>query len=207
LLVRDVAKARRLVGDRPTFLRGDVRRPETLEPVFTSVNGVICAIGSRDLQGEENPQVVDYQGVQNLVSAAVGTKARARGVLEHFVLVSSIAVTHPEHPLNQYGRVLDWKLKGEEALRASGLTYTIVRPGGLTDAPGGEHALLFDQGDRISGLISRADVAEVCVQALDEPKADNTTFEVIEAPGPASLNLSELFARLRPDREPGGLPA
>lgn len=206
LLVRDLAKARHLFGDRPTFLRGDVLRLETLEAVFDSVNGAIFAAHSRDLPGEDDPEGIDYQGVQNLISAAVGAKARSRSVLERFVMVSSLGVTHAVRPTNHPAGDLEWMLKGEEALRASGLSFTIIRPGELTDAPGGQHALQFDQGDRIRGAIGRADVAEVCVQALEEPKADNTTFEVVETAGPIPQNFSELFARLRPDREPGRLP-
>ena len=120
--------------------------------------------------------------------------------MEHFVLVSSCAVTKPDHPLNKFGQVLTWKLKGEDVLRASGLAYTIVRPGGLTNEPGGQSALVIDQGDRLNGMISRADVAEVCVQALQQPNARNTTFEVVQAQGAPVDDWAALFATLRPDR-------
>lgn len=50
-------------------------------------------------------------------------------------------------------------------LRASGLGYTIVRPGPLQEEPGGYKALVFDQGNRISHAISCADVADVTLKA------------------------------------------
>jgi len=58
-----------------------------------------------------------------------------RAGVERFVQISSMGVTNPYHYLDKnLDNVLRWKLRGDEVLRASGLRYTIVRPGGLTDA-------------------------------------------------------------------------
>ena len=54
--------------------------------------------------------------------------------------------------------------RGEDVLRASGLGYTVVRPGPLREEPGGYRALVFDQGNRISHAISCADVADVALK-------------------------------------------
>jgi uncharacterized protein YbjT (DUF2867 family) len=193
MLVRNIVRAKTLFGEVPCAFVGDTRQPETLTPALENVRAAICATGATTPTGSNSPEHVDYQGVRNLVEAA-----RAAGV-DHFVLISSCAVTKPDHPLNNFGQVLTWKLKGEDALRASGLTFTIVRPGGLTNEPGGQAALQFDQGDRISGLISRADVAEVCLQTLHQPNARNVTFEVIQAPGGPVDDWAALFATLRPE--------
>jgi uncharacterized protein YbjT (DUF2867 family) len=194
LLVRNAVRIRTLFGDVPCVFVGDTRQPDSLTPAFHDVRAVICATGATTPVGSNSPEHVDYQGVRNLAKAA-----RAAGV-EHFVLVSSCGVTRPDHPLNKFGQVLTWKLKGEDTVRASGLTYTIVRPGGLTNEPGGQSALVLDQGDRISGMISRADVAEVCILALQQPNARNTTFEVVQAQGAPVDDWAALFAALRPDR-------
>lgn len=196
ILVRDVAKARSLFGTNPALeiVQGDTRTPEMLRPAVAGVRAVICATGSTTPNSDNTPEKVDFEGVRNLVTAA-----KIAGV-DRFVLVSSIAVTKPDHPLNAFGQVLTWKLRGEDSLRGSGLTYTIVRPGGLTDAVGGQAALRFDQGDRIMGMTPRSDVAEVCIQALDRPQAYNVTFEVIQAEGPSG-EWDAWFADLRPDGE------
>jgi uncharacterized protein YbjT (DUF2867 family) len=191
-LVRDTQRAHSLFGDTVQIVTADVRQPETLQAAFGNVNNVICATGGNP-RSTDTPEKIDFEGVRNQVEAA-----QAAGV-SHFVLVSSIAVTKPDHPLNAFGQILSWKLKGEYSLRNSDLVYTIVRPGGLTDEQGGQSALQIDQGDRISGKINRADVAEVCLQALEQPKARNTTFEVIEGLGPASEDWSMLFSGLNPD--------
>lgn len=194
ILVRDPVRAESIFGNQVEYVIGDSRYPLTLGSAFIGIRHVITTTGSRNPVGDNNPRQVDYEGVFNLV-----TQARQTNV-KHFVLVSSISVTKPDHPLNRFGNVLDWKLKGEDSLRESGLIYTIVRPGGLTDDAGGQQELIFDQGDRISGVITRADVADVCIQALAQPKAKNATFEVIADPRPRiSMNWDQLFATLKPD--------
>ncbi len=160
---------------------------------------MICAIGAKAPAGDGSPEKVDYEGVRNLVLAARNASVR------RFVLVSSIAVTHPEHPLNNFGRVLDWKLKGEDVLRTSGLNYTIIRPGGLTDDSGGMTGFKIGQGDTISGgRISRSDVAAICLAALDEIASYHTTFEVVAEEGDVPENLRDLFASLKDRPRAGG---
>lgn len=64
------------------------------------------------------------------------------------------------------GRLRWWwgSRRGEDILRASGLGYTIVRPGPLLEEPGGYKALVFDQGNRIAQTISCADAADVALK-------------------------------------------
>ncbi|MCT7950364.1 CIA30 family protein [Ancylothrix sp. C2] len=120
-------------------------------------------------------------------------KAYGGKILPQFVQISSAGVTRPGRPginleeeppavrLNdQLGGILTWKLRGEDAIRSSGLTYTIIRPCALTEEPGGK-ALKFEQGDNIRGKVSREDIAELCLQVLEEPKLSNVTFEVKES--------------------------
>lgn len=112
--------------------------------------------------------------------------------LPQFILVSSAGVTRPGRPginleeeppavrMNDaLGGILTWKLRGEDSVRESGIAYTIIRPCALTEEAGGK-TLVFEQGDNIRGKVSREDIAELCVQALEEPKACYLTFEVKE---------------------------
>jgi uncharacterized protein YbjT (DUF2867 family) len=95
--------------------------------------------------------------------------------------------------------VLIWKFKGEEALRASGVPYTIARPGGLVNESGGQKSIIFAQGDDGTGTIPRADLARVCVAALGLPDALNTTFEVNSGKSAPAQSFAELFAGLVTD--------
>ena len=91
---------------------------------------------------------------------------------------------------------------GEQLLRQSGVGYTVVRPGGLTNAKGGEHLVIAEQGDNGSaGRISRADVAAICVEAVLNPAAACMTLELKEDPKQAATqdNIQKLFAGLSAD--------
>eukprot|EP00166_Cyanidium_caldarium_P002820 ctg_277.g119 len=80
------------------------------------------------------------------------------------------------------GRLLEWKLAGEDVVRASGIPYVIVRPCALTvEGARGAQTLHIEQGDRLTGQVSRDDLAELLVQCLDEPMLTNKTFEVAYA--------------------------
>ncbi|CAL2268681.1 unnamed protein product [Prunus armeniaca] len=67
--------------------------------------------------------------------------------------------------------------QGEDLIWESGIPYTIVRPCALTEELAGAD-LIFDQGDNIMGKISREEVAQICVAALESPYASGKTFEV-----------------------------
>ncbi|MBD1923438.1 CIA30 family protein [Microcoleus sp. FACHB-831] len=138
-------------------------------------------------------------------------KAYGGASLPQFVTISSAGVTRPGRPginleeeppavrmNDQLGGILTWKLRGEDAVRESGLHYTIIRPCALTEEAGGK-ALIFEQGDNIRGKVSREDIAELCVQVLEQPKACNLTFEVKEGDG-AGADLENLLLGLQRDR-------
>ncbi|CAL8148071.1 unnamed protein product [Prunus armeniaca] len=68
-------------------------------------------------------------------------------------------------------------VRGEDLIRESGISYAIVRPCALTEELAGAD-LIFDQGDNITGKISREEVAQICVVALESPYESGKTFEV-----------------------------
>ena len=193
-LVRDLADAKKLLlGSDLTFHQGDVRNLESVMGAMSGIDAVTSVIGARTPVGKNCPKNVDYQGVVNLVHAAVEHN------VHRFILVSSIAVTHPEHPLNCFGKVLDWKRKAEKVLQVSPLEYAIIRPGGLIDIPGEQRTLIFDQGDHLMGTISRDSVAETCLQALRLSSPLQITFEVIEKDHKGQPNWEQLFQSLSRD--------
>ena len=174
VLVRDLPIAQALWVNAVTYHQGDVRELDSLLPALSGVQTLISAIGAQTPVGKNCPKRVGYEGVANLVQAACAMD------IKRFILISSIAVTRPKHPLKKKKKILEWKFKGEEVLRQSGLDYAIIRPGGLKDTPGGVRKLIFGQGDRLLGMISRSDLAEICLKALQYPHTLRVTFEVIE---------------------------
>jgi uncharacterized protein YbjT (DUF2867 family) len=132
-----------------------------------------------------------FDGIRHVIGAV--------GAGTHLVLVSQIYVTRRDHPQNDHGRMLDWRLAGEDLIRDSGLPYTIVRPSWLTDRRDAGDAVRLEQGDRGDGRISRDDVAAACVSAISSPGANGLTFEMYNEVGPAPTDWTAMFAALVPD--------
>ncbi len=196
-LVRDEAKARLLFGDRVQYVVGDVREPRTLKRAVKGADQVISALGANVQRDPENsPERVDFAGVKALAEAA-----KTAGVSQ-FILVSSMGVTHPEHQLNaMLDNILSWKLKGEDAVRATGIDYTIVRPGELTNEPGGRRGVRIMQGDPIGGdgAVSRTDVAAVLVSVIGRQDLYGKTFEIVGDHARPRIEWASLYNGLQPD--------
>jgi uncharacterized protein YbjT (DUF2867 family) len=141
---------------------------------------VFAASATAGGEGTNTPETVEYAGGLNAIAAA-----KAEG-LAHFVLVSSLCTTQKEHVHNLWGGILEWKRRSELALRASGVPYTIIRPGGLRPAPGmpafepGTRGIRFAQGDRVAfgEEIHRADCAQVLAALVGSAAAIGKTFEL-----------------------------
>ncbi len=176
----------------------DVRLPAQVAAAMRGVDRVISVIGANQVGGDNSAEFVDYGGVKNLVDAAVAEK------VERFVLLTAIGVTDPAHPFNKATKgALGWRFRGEEYLRASGLTYTIVRPGGLVNEPAGRKGLRLEQGDNwrplLRSTLSRADLALVLVESLRQPGARNVTFELVNDPALPPDAWGDRFGSLKPD--------
>jgi uncharacterized protein YbjT (DUF2867 family) len=193
--VRDAEKAREVLGPDVALVTGDLTDPSTIPPALENVQMVISAVGAGG--GKASPEAVDYQGVKNLAEAS------AAADVQQIVLLSSMGVTHEDHPLNKmFSNVLIWKARGEQAVRDSGVPYTIVRPGGLVNEPADGGKVVGIQGDpRLdSAVIPRADVAKVCVAAIAEPAARNKTLEIIREDGEPVADWGGFFAALTADK-------
>jgi uncharacterized protein YbjT (DUF2867 family) len=195
LFVRSGEKALELFGpeimDKLTI--GSIEHPEEIKAALNHADAVICTIGGKVTDPEAPPpSAIDRDGIKSLANLA-----KKHGI-KHFILVSSLAVTKPDHPLNKYGQVLTMKLEGENEVRRlyreAGYSYTILRPGGLIDGPPLMHTLIFDTGDRIAtGVIDRSDVAEAAVISLFTPAAHNLTFELIQSEAVPQSSLTPFF--------------
>jgi len=124
-LVRDEQTARAILPPDAELVVGDVLNPASLTAALGDSTVVLCATGAKPSFDPTGPYKVDFEGTKNLVDVA-----KAKGI-ENFVLVTSLCVSQFFHPLNLFWLILVWKKQAEEYLQKSGLTYTIVRPGGL----------------------------------------------------------------------------
>jgi uncharacterized protein YbjT (DUF2867 family) len=103
--------------------------------------------------------------------------------VRRYVIVSSMGAADPSSGSEQMGPYLEAKHDADEALAASGLDFTIVRPGMLTDEPGsGRVELAASLGRR--GQVSRDDVAAVLVAVLGAGNTIGKTFELLAGDTP-----------------------
>ena len=172
---------------------------------------VVRVVGAPEDAGWLRAAIAGAEGVV-LVPArgARSVAAQARAVVEacsdsatrtpHVVLISGFSVAHgPAHALNTPERLEDL-LTAEQVVRSSGRWYTIVRPTWLTSDPAGRYALTLTQDPWADGMIPRADLARVCLAAIDEPQARGKTFAAFAEPGRAPAGLAPMFAALAADR-------
>jgi uncharacterized protein YbjT (DUF2867 family) len=191
-LVRDPAQAD-LFDKGVEVVVGDLTRSETLEKAVAGVTGVVFThgISGNDPQGAE---AVNYGAVRNVLNAL---KAPAR-----IALMTTVGVTKPS-----VGH--DWKRRGERLVRASGLPYTIVRPGWFDYNAADQQKLVMRQGDShwagspSDGVVSRKQIAQVLVASLTSPAATGITFELVAERGAAQTDLEPLFLALPADPASG----
>ena len=119
-LVRDLARARGLPQQAQRVV-GDLTRAETLAAAVEGIAAIVFTHGS-DGGGKAAAEQVDYGGVRNVLRALGGREVR-------IALMTAIGVTNRQGAYNRATEIHDWKRRGERVVRASGLPYTIVRPG------------------------------------------------------------------------------
>ncbi|SEA18946.1 Uncharacterized conserved protein YbjT, contains NAD(P)-binding and DUF2867 domains [Flavobacterium gillisiae] len=137
--------------------------------VFTNpIDRVIFAAGSAG----KNVIGVDQEGAKKLIDAS------KKANIKKFVMLSSMGADKPEEA-TQLQEYLKAKHNADEYLKSSGLNYSIVRPGTLTNDSQLEMIELKQKLNK-HGEISRADVAQTLVQSLEDKTAHNATFEIIK---------------------------
>jgi uncharacterized protein YbjT (DUF2867 family) len=195
-LVRTADKARQLPAGTQAVL-GDVTRPETLPSTVDGVDAIVFTLGS-DGAGKVGAENVDYGGVRNVLAALGSRQAR-------IALMTSIGVTNRTGSYNRSTEAHDWKRRSERLVRASGLPYTIVRPGWFDYNKANEHRLVLLQGDTrqagnsSDGAVARQQIAEVLVRSLTSEQALCKTFELIARTGSEQEDFDALFAPLDAD--------
>jgi uncharacterized protein YbjT (DUF2867 family) len=163
----------------------DMEREASLAPYIEGADAVVFAAGAGPGSGPERKQTVDLGAAVKLADAAREASAR------RYLMVSSIGAHDPASGGEQMRPYLEAKAAADEAVAASGLEVTIVRPGSLTDEPGtGKVEVHTDAGHR--GRVPRDDVAATLAACLDEPATIGKTFELFAGDTPIAQALREL---------------
>jgi uncharacterized protein YbjT (DUF2867 family) len=199
----------RLLSERGDRVRSLIRNPDHSgdveaaggEPVICDIEqadenavasacagaaAVVFAAGAGPGSGPERKWTVDHGGAVKLIAAA-----QANGT-DRYVMVSSFGADAEAPGDDTFAVYLRAKGQADADLAASGLAYTIVRPGPLTDDPGSGRVSAGEHVERRE--ISREDVAAVLASTLHDPELAGATFELVGGDTP----IEEALAACRP---------
>jgi uncharacterized protein YbjT (DUF2867 family) len=76
-------------------------------------------------------------------------------------------------------KVIPLKTQAEDHLKASGLDYTIIRPGGLPPGIGTGGGILSEDPTTM-GFIVRSDLARLILGVLDDPRTIGKTLAAVD---------------------------
>jgi uncharacterized protein YbjT (DUF2867 family) len=161
----------------------DMEQLDSLAEFVEGADAAVFAAGAGPGSGPERKRTVDLGAAVKLIDAARATGAR------RYLMVSTMGIRRPEDWPDSMRPYLEAKAEADEALSASDLDWTIVRPGGLTDEPG---TGLVQVGELPRGSVTRDDVAAVLAACLDEPRTVGKTFELLQGETPIAEALASL---------------
>src|SRR3954452_4963430 len=171
------------IGAEPIVL--DIENVDDIDDAFAGSDAVVFAAGAGPGSGPARKLTVDYGGAVKSVDAAIAKEIR------RFVIVSSINANRPENWSEEMKPYFEAKADADKFVAESGLDYTIVRPGSLTDDPGTGKVDLGDAPGG-TGSVTRDDVALVLAEVL---RADNTigkAFDVLNGETPVAEAIAAL---------------
>ena len=144
--------------------------------VVRGADAVVFAAGAGPGSGAARKDTVD-RGAAVLLAEAAGAAGVGR-----YLLVSSTGVDDPPRPGTDevWAAYLAAKKAAEDAIRASALAWTILRPGALTDEPGTGRVLLAPPPVE-RAEVTRDDTAAVLVALLDTPATAGQILELRRA--------------------------
>ena len=195
ILVRPQSNYQPLADAGAQVVLGDLKQRDSLDAACQGADTIITTANSAARGGEDNPQTVDLQGNHNLIDAA-----KAAGV-KQFIFVSVLTAD-----ANSPVPFIQAKGKTEDALRESGIPYTILAPNGYMEvmlagvvgmpALMGQPVTIVGGGRRKHSFISVGDVAAFMLAAIGNPAAINQKL-LLGGPQPLSYrDAVEIYERV-----------
>ena len=179
-LIREPDQVSDLAGVGAEAVLCDMESLADLSGCCAGADAVVFAAGAGPGSGPERKRTVDYGAAVKLMEAGV----------PRYVIVSAISAGRPDEWSDEMRPYYEAKAEADERLSQSGLDYTIVRPGALTDDPG--TGLVTMGADIERGAIPRDDVAAVLAAVLNAPNTIGKTFEVLSGSTPVADAIAAL---------------
>ncbi len=159
-----------------------------LSPAFAhKPDVVVFTAGSGAHTGPDKTLAVDLQGAKKAIDESVRHK------VGRFVMVSALGTNRPSEMPDNMRHYYTAKSEADQLLVQSGLDYTILRPGRLTDEPGKGNVevaenLAFDK----QNTISRDNVAGAITYAIDASNLNKKVIEMLDGPTPLNKAMTSL---------------
>jgi len=169
------------IGAEPIVL--DIENVDDISDALAGADAVVFAAGAGPGSGPARKRTVDYGGAVKLADGA------KRQGISRYLMVSSIGSNHPESWSDQMRPYQEAKAEADKYLVESGLEYTIVRPGGLTDDPGTGRVQL---GELDYGRVAREDVAAVLAECLTADNTIGKSFDLLNGVTPVAEAVRSL---------------
>ncbi len=166
-LIRNPAHAAELEAVGAEAVICDLEAETDVSGAVAGADAVVFAAGAGPGSGPERKRTMDLGGALKLINAGV----------QRYVMVSAIGAGDPEAASEQMRPYIEAKAEADEALACSGLDYTIVRPGMLTNEPGTGRVAAGPDVER--GEIPREDVAAALAEVLAAPDTIGKTFNLV----------------------------
>jgi uncharacterized protein YbjT (DUF2867 family) len=158
----------REAGGEPVVCDLEAFGADAVAEAIAGAGAVVFAAGAGPGSGPERKETVDYGGAVKLIDAA------ERAGISRYVIVSSVGADAHASGDDTFAVYLRAKGRADVALASSGLDYTIVRPGHLTDDSGTGRVRIGRDGE-----IPREDVSAMLAAVLHEPRTAGLTFELV----------------------------
>jgi uncharacterized protein YbjT (DUF2867 family) len=176
----------RAAGAEPVLCDLERAGPEEVAAALGGAEAVVFAAGAGPGSGEARKETMDLGGAVKLIDAA---KAKR---VSRYVMVSSMGAD-PDAEGEGFAAYLRAKGRADAALVASGLAYTIVRPGSLTNDPGTGLVTIAESVER--GEVARDDVAAVLAAVLVREDTAGLTFELVAGDQPVDRAVAAFAER------------
>jgi uncharacterized protein YbjT (DUF2867 family) len=174
----------REAGAEPAVVDLEHASENDVAKAITGSDAVVFSAGAGPGSGPARKDTMDYGGAVKLVEAA------KQAGIRRYVIVSSMGADADAPGDDTFAVYLRAKGRADDAVRASGLDATVVRPGGLTNDRGTGRVSL-DEGLRF-GRVPRDDVAAVLAAVLDSPNTIGRTVDLIGGDTPIAEAVAAL---------------
>lgn len=184
-VVRKEEQAEKLIADNIQAMVADLEGTvEELTEIFSGTDAIIFAAGSGGHTGPDKTLLIDLDGAVKTMEAA-----KQAGV-DRYIMVSAFDADKRQNWNEGMRPYYVAKHYADRMLEASGLNYTIVRPGGLVNEP--PTLKITAEAEAKPGTITRADVAHTLISILENKKTYRRSFNLVNGENPIDTAIENL---------------